>query len=112
MSAFDQIQETAYGVIADQFGDDASWTPSEGNQEEMTAKCLFRDPTTEAELGQVTYSPDIAILEYYATGFPGLKESVDAGNTETVTRKGIDYLVRAVTKKYDGKTMLAVLQTT
>ena len=110
MSAFDQIQDNTYQVVAAFYGDDGSWLPAGTGQTALTGKVLFRDPTSDIELGPVTYSPGTAIMEYYPVIFPGLKTSVDQGGVETVTIKGAQYFVRAVTTKYDGKTMLAVLQ--
>ena len=110
MSAFDQLQKNTYDIVSTNFGDDASWCPAANPSATMSGKVLLKEPTTDIELGQVTYTPGTAIMEYYPAIFPGLQDSVNHGVIEEVIVNGTEYYVRAVPAKYDGKVIIAVLQ--
>ena len=106
---FDNIQKAAFGTVADTFGYDAVWVPSDlsGSQ---TARVLLKEPTKQEELGDVDYSPYTYIAEYHSPNFEGLKELVDNNETEKLTINNIEYYVRKVDALWDGKTFRAILQ--
>jgi len=90
-------------------GDVALWIPSDGSEQQST-KVLFNQPEENKTLGDVDkyqYSPCKYFFEYYQGQFIGLKASVDLGGIETVTINGLQYDVREVSTKYDGKNYIA-----
>ncbi|MFZ4546728.1 MAG: hypothetical protein ACOYN4_04805 [Bacteroidales bacterium] len=109
MSLFDGNQKTLISAVQTLFGDTMIWLPSLGGTAQ-TAKVLYNSPEAKATLGDADkyeYSPYNFWFDYFIDQFPGLKASVDAGNVETVTVKGLTLCVRDVTLKYDGKTYIA-----
>lgn len=105
---FDDIQGSAFKVVTNTMGYDATWTPTAGGPEQ-TARVLFKDPTERAEMLNVDYDPGISMMEYYVGSFENLKPAVDAKNDEIVTINGDQYGVQTARKKYDGKTFYAEL---
>lgn len=76
----------------------------------QTAVVLFKDADETAQLLQVEYDPQAAMIEYFEGSLIGLKESVDNRNDEIITVNGIQYGVHKVRAKYDGKTFFADLE--
>lgn len=103
---FDGLQAAVYGTSTTVFGVDAAWSPSIGG-DELTGRVLEREPTEEEKSGPVSFSPIDFYVEWYAGTFPGLFEAVRDGNTEIVTVGETNYIVRSVTKKFDGQTYTA-----
>lgn len=103
---FDGIQHTAFTVVSNTMGYNATWTPSNSNIGE-TARVLFKDATETAHLLQLEYDPERAIMEYYVGSFSTLKPLVDAKSDEFVIISSVQYVVDNVEIKEDGKTFLA-----
>lgn len=109
-SMFENMQKTVFATAGTVFGHVLTWTPSAGD-DEITAKVLFQNPTESMKLAGIDYDPTLWRMEYSYEQLPGLKAAVDArGGAETVTIEGVDYYVRVVDTKYDGKTYIAQLQ--
>lgn len=113
MSLFDDIQETAFDLVTETFGYDATWTPSAGG-DEQTAKVLYKDATEKHDLSNVDYQVERYVMEYKEGDFVGLKAAVDRGDNESVSiivKEDITltFLVRRMETKYDGKTITAIL---
>lgn len=109
MALFDGYQKTLLNSVQTVFADSLVWVPSNGGQT-VTAKVLYNSPEAKANLGDVEkyeYSPYNFWFDYFIDQLIGLKTSVDAGNVETVTVKGLTLCVRDVTLKFDGKTYIA-----
>lgn len=103
MAAFDHVQKLAFGAVTRVFGD-------EGVYDGDAILGLFREPTEKEREIFDSYSPRACIFEYWVTDWVGLKGTVDAGGLVTVTVNGLEYDVRQVTAKYDGKHMFAHLE--
>jgi hypothetical protein len=112
MAFFDGIQDLAFDIVTSSFGDSASWIPSTGGAE-YTALVLYKDPTEKHPMSDVDFNIERYIMEYKRGDFPGLKDSVDAGGIETVRiikrDVTLQFIVRRMSSKYDGQTMLAYL---
>lgn len=106
---FDSIQDTAFGIVSNTMGYNATWVPS-NNAPAQNARILFKDASQTAKLLQIEYDPARAIIEYKIGDFTGLKELVDSKSDEMITVSGITYGVNAIEAKYDGKTFYAHLQ--
>lgn len=106
---FDSIQKAAFSIVTNTFGYEAKWQPSDGS-DYQTARVLFKEPTKPHEIGSMDFDPFTYIAEYHPGHFPGLKESIDAGNSERVTINEIDYHVLKVDTIWDGKTHKLILQ--
>lgn len=106
---FEALQRSAFGVIQNQMGFVASWVPASGG-DEQTARVLFQNPTEDMKLAGVDYDPSHWRAEYQIEDFVGLFEAANARQSaEVVTIEGVDYYVRKVSKKFDGKTYIAEL---
>lgn len=91
-------------------GYDASWTPTVGGPTQ-NARVLFHNPTENRTIDtQAEYEPYRFEMEYFADYFTGLKNSVDASGKEVVTVNDVDYNVRKVIAKSDGKQFVATLE--
>lgn len=108
-NVYDSIAQTAFGVVADTMGHDATWQPSSGG-EVQSARVLFREPSRKEMLGDVHFLPNQYMMEYYDSDFSDLKTFADNGYSEVVTIDGKDYTVLSVRKKYDGHTLIAHLE--
>lgn len=103
MALFDSTQKAAFSAVTRLFGDEGVY-----NGDAILG--LFREPTEkELEIFD-SYSPRAWVFEYWATDWVGLKAAVDDGDIVTVTVNSVEYQVRAVTAKYDGKHMFAHLE--
>lgn len=105
---FDELQEGAFDVVTDTMGYDAAWGS-------FTGRVLFNQPTEMERLGKQTptiYNDKTYIMEYREGVFPGLFEAVRASKqkAEKMTVNEIEYMVRKVEKKYDGKNYVATLE--
>lgn len=110
MNLFDGVQQNAFAIVTNTMGYSASWTPAAGGAVQ-TAIVLFKDASETAKLLQIEYDPRRAMMEYFITDFVGLKESVNIKTDEFVTVNGIRYGVNEVKADFDGKTIVAQLQT-
>lgn len=109
MSKFDDTQKMVFSAVQNLFGDALVWVSSI-DLTSHTALVLYNSPEAKAQLGDTDkfdYSPYDYWFEYFEGQLTGLKLSVDAGNTETVTVKGKTLCVRDVTLIKDGKTLIA-----
>lgn len=106
---FDDLRDASFDVVSNTMGYEASWEPSEGGNVQ-TARVLFNNPTEGKKLSGVEYDPYHYEMEYRVGHFEGLKQSVDSNNIEAVTIRGKEYNVRQITAKWDGNTMIAVLE--
>ncbi len=112
MSFFDGIQKQLFETVQNLFGDEACWIPSDGSLQQ-SALGLYNCPQTKAQMGDTQkfdYSPYNNWFEYYQDQLPGLKTSVDKGETEQITINNQSFYVREVSPKYDGKTLVAFLE--
>jgi len=114
---FDTLKTKAFDVVTNLMGYDAAWTHSVSDIL-LTAEVGYLDPSEKAELSGIdTWDSETPFMEYRTGFFLGLKEAVDAGQTEYVyiTHRGepdnyIGYFaVREVRTKYDGDTFVARL---
>ncbi len=115
MGLFDNVQDLAFNAITNTFGTPATWQPV-GGEDIQNAQVLYKDPSEAASIGDADYDIDGYVMEYMKGDFEGLKLSVDRGNLETVSitmREGndIEFYVRKCTTKYDGRTIVAKLNT-
>lgn len=113
MSIFDAIGETTFEVIKAFDGKPSTWVPSDNSPVQNTI-VLYKAPTQKFELSDNDYSLEYPVMEYYDNVFVGLFKSVADGNNETVTIEvsiGVleQFNVKRCEKKYDGKTIIAIL---
>lgn len=113
MAHFDNMQRNAVMKVNKLYGDIGAWAPAAGG-DPLTGYFLFKDPTDVMELSDVTYMPNHVTAEYNILDFVGLKESTDDSQNEKITiTAGLnagEYWVRFVRQKYDGKTLIAILE--
>lgn len=107
---FDGLQSKAYSVVANTMGSDAVWHKSAGGTD--SGRVLFNDPSKKVKLNVgAEFMPVGFSMEYHEGTFSGLMQSVQSGiANEYVTIEGNDYYVRQVTKEFDGKSYVAVLE--
>jgi hypothetical protein len=110
MNFFDDLQHTAFSIVADTMGYIATWTPSAGNTSTLTAQVLFKDPSETARALEIEYDPQRAMMEYQLGDLEGLKVSVDAKTNETIFIDNVPYGVNKIKALADGKTFRADLQ--
>lgn len=108
---FDSIQNRMVTKVNNLYAYPGSWTPS-NNAGVQTGEILFKNPTHGKDLsGLAEYDPMHILAEYKIDQFPGLREMANtATNKERITVDGVEYYVRQVNKKYDGKTLIAILE--
>lgn len=108
---FDSMQSNAVDKVNNLYGYPAVWDPSDSSPEQ-TATVLFKDPTDDKDVsGIAEYNPLHILMEYKISDFIGLRAAANSGKNEVVTIDGTGYWVRQVNAKYDGKTMIAILET-
>ena len=112
MARFDSVQHLTITATQDLYGDVLVWTLSNGGPiaQVHTLKVLYSSPENKQVLGdsdKYEYSPYNYSFEYYEGQLKGLKESVDAGNVETVLIKSKTLVVREIDTRFDGKTYVA-----
>jgi hypothetical protein len=100
---FDAIQESAFDIVTNTMGYDASWNIH-------TSQVLFNSPSEKQAIQDVEFDPTAFKMEYRKGVFDGLKERVDDGNNETVEINGMTYYVIEVKIKLGGKTFIATLR--
>ena len=112
MNLFDGLRDISFDLVTNTMGYDATWIPSNGSYPlGYSAKVLFKDPEADLKLSGATYSSFNYQMEYRSDFFTGLKMLVDENITnEQVTVNGLNYYVRAIDTKADGKTYLATLE--
>jgi hypothetical protein len=108
---FDSVRDVAFDLTTNVFGKVAYWTPSAGGAQQNCG-VHFNDPDSVKKLGDIEYLPTNTTVEYRKPNFPTLKESVDAGNNETLIIEGVTFYVGAVKAVEDGSTLIAVLEKT
>lgn len=111
---FDTMQDAAFDVVTSTMGYDATWTPSAGGPQQ-TARVLLKKPTEKRsyENETIDFEPNAYMVEYKEGDFPTLKSIVDAiaeaTSAEVMNVNGIDYYVKSLPQKWDGKTNVAKL---
>ncbi len=105
---FDHFQTNALSIARRVFGYDAVWTKSTGGTE--NGRVLLKEPTSDYELGGVTFTPFCSVMEYHQGTFSELFNAVNSKRNESVSVNGVDYYVRTVTAKNDGKTYIAIIE--
>lgn len=106
---FDGLRDTTFDVVANTMGKiEVSWTPSSGGPVQTT-NMPFNDPDSKRMLGDIEYMPGNTIVEWRKPFMAGLKESVDANNSEYLQIGNVNYYVRFVKTVSDGNTYVAVL---
>lgn len=115
-SRFDSIQNRMVGKVHNLYAYPAVWVPSDGESPALTATVLFKDPTREIGFVDWTGFKETHILAEYNFGeFTNLREMANqAGSEEKLVideQDGVrEYFVRQVVKKYDGRTLIAILE--
>ena len=118
MNHFDILKNRPFDAVTHLMGYDAIWINSVSS-EVLTARVAYKDPSEKQELSGIdSWNPDQPFMEYRKGFFPGLKESVDTGNSEFVTISQHNeplnilgyFAVSEVKTKYDGDTYVARLQ--
>lgn len=113
MSFFDNIQDAAFKVITNHFGDHAMWTPAEGG-ETQNAQVLYKDAFAKDTFSDVAFNTERYTIEYNEDDFIGLKESVESRELQerifVHSKSGyIEFVVRHCESKFDGQTIIAYL---
>lgn len=109
MAVFDSYQRNMVNKVNSLYGEAAEWSPSQGGQT-ISGSILFKDASQALELSDISYDPKHVIAEYLDSDFAGLRDAANSNQNEVITIKDIDYWVRIVRNKYDGKTNVAVLE--
>lgn len=108
------MQDAAFDVVTTAMGYAATWTPSAGGPQQ-TARVLLKRPTEKRsyENETIDFEPNAYMVEYKEGDFLTLKSIVDAigtaGSAEIMNVNGIDYYVKSLPQKWDGKTNVAKL---
>ncbi len=112
-NVFDSYRDNTFDTVARAMGKiGVSWSPSAGGSPQI-CDTLFNDPSSIKKLGetgQLEYNPTDSHVEYRKPFFPGLKESVDAGNSEYLYIGTDRYYIRSVHNTWDGNTNVAILE--
>ena len=107
---FDAMSKNVFQATVAVMGYTAIWTPAGGGST-YTAQVHFNNPTSALEKFGIEFNPDEWRVEYYAEDFPGLKDLADErGSNEVLNVAGVNWHVRTVVKKWDGKTYVVDLQ--
>lgn len=115
---FQAAQNAAFDIILKQYGQDCVWEKDSGD---VTALVLYNDPTVEEKiqvvagrgLNHVGYQNGevvVPYIEYGATTFQGLFESVYEGNNEYVRTGGVRYVCKKSTSFFDGQTYYLTME--
>ena len=108
---FDRMAKMAVSSVSNLMGEPAIWLSSNGDK--ITGRVLFKDPSEPTQIGDADgyeYRPSSATAEYYEGAFTGLKQAVDAEQTEYIEIRGQQYLVTSISTKFDGKIYVAQLE--
>lgn len=110
---FDAIQHSAFKVCQSVFGYPATWTPFGGGATQ-NSQVIMKDPTKDRAFSDIEFALGDMVLEYYDTEMVGLKDSIDQGNFEAIvvtkpTGEVLNCGVKQVLRKFDGKTMVAIV---
>lgn len=108
---FDKMAKMVVSSIANLMGEPAFWLSSSAGK--IPGKVLFKNPSEPVQIGDAEgyeYRPSNATAEFYEDVFVGLKQAVDSEGVEYLEIRGKQYLVTAVTTKFDGKTHVAQLE--
>lgn len=114
MNPFDTIQAAAFDVVTNTFGYAAKWTPS-GSAVEQTAKVLYKDATENHGLSDQDYDVERYKMEFKSGDFVELKKVIDTADTiekvyiEIEKDTWLEFMVRHIERKFDGKTFIATL---
>jgi len=110
---FDKMAAKVFNTTTNVMGYKAKWEPV-GAPEPISANVHLSDPTRNGEIGNINYRPENMLMEYKIGDFPGLKEKIDNNGSElfTVTIDGeeVQYDALNVSKKWDGRTLIAEMQ--
>lgn len=109
MAKFDSHQRNMVDKVNSLFGELAEWSPSVGGPT-LTGSILFKDASQALELSDISYDPKHVIAEFLDNDFTGLRDAANSNQNEVITINEVDYYVRIVRNKYDGKTNVAVLE--
>lgn len=105
---FDALAGQVFDTVTTLYGTQAVWPAAS-----KTGSVLFSNPTEAERIGDAEnyeYRPSSYTAEYYSGTFDGLRESVDAGNSEYLVIEGQTFFITAVTARFDGKTYTAYLE--
>ena len=109
---FDVIQETIFDTVTAIFGETAVWIPSAGGPP-VSAAVLYKDPSAKYGIGESEFDVEEYYMEYKQGDLHGLKEAVNNGHLESITVSNssgtVEFYVRKCSKKFDGKTIVAIL---
>jgi len=98
-----------FNTVTKTMGYAATWVPSAGGAA-ITATVLYNGPTEKEKLLSADYNPEKLTIEYKVDDLTGLRESVDAGNIETITVTQFgDFSIKSALPHWDGKTIIANL---
>lgn len=115
MARFDTIRRGLQDRINSLYGDDAAWSPLAGGPVQ-SCKVLLNYPSGDYNVETMgdkdgwVFHPLAAWFEYAQPDFEALEASVNQGNIEVVTIKGIDYSVTDVKRMWDGATLRAKIE--
>ena len=108
-SYFDRLQKQTFDAAKSKFGFGASYTSADGLVT-WEGTVLFENPTTPLKMAGMGYDPDLYTMEYRIGDLDGLRQRVDARQTqERITVDGNDYHVSNVDTVHDGDTLRANL---
>jgi hypothetical protein len=113
MNVFDGLSAICFDATTALMGYDAAWTPKAGGPEQ-TARVHYSDATASGKIGDIDYKPETPVMEYKKGDMPGLKESIDDSELETVsiTINGTvkEFFTNSVKTTVDGGTIIVELQ--
>jgi len=110
---FDSLQDNTFDVTTNTMGYPATWQPKAGGPLQ-SATVLYNDNTQKYKLSNMDFEPEGYRVEYRLSFFTGLKQSVDEGIDEKIIvvlpEGSLQFDVRKVDSKFDGKTFTAYLE--
>lgn len=109
MGLFDGVQNAMFDAVTATFGNTAIWTPLNNPDQPITAEVLENSPSEVATLFGIEYEPETVYIEFKRSAFEGIKLSVDRKSAELIFYKGVNYWVKTIRSKYDGKCLIAEL---
>lgn len=107
---FDSMQDKVFDITTNTMGEDASWTPSAGGDEQVRRVHYRRPNEKDVIANGIEYMPFAFFMEYKEGVFPGLQEAVRLGSNETIIINGVSHYVRSISRVFDGKTLQANLE--